>query len=770
MSVRIYQLSKDLGIENKELISLLNERGYSLKSASSTVDNITAESLLSEFGKNDSGQPNSEENTQESSSKQEEVIEQKKVTKPKITLPEGVFVKSKKDVAEEREAKKEAKRAVIIPAPLSSPPPIIKAPPPTPKKSVPPPINKTMPAPAIPPTPTKKVEPQTTESGEVTQLNSDSDEPKIIQIKPPIVVRDFAAQLNLKPFKLISELMEHGIFSSMNQAIDENIAIRIANKHNFKLEIRHRGEGQSDELKKKVEKPKEDESKLLEPRPPVICVLGHVDHGKTTLLDAIRKTNVVAGEAGGITQHIGAYQIEHKNQKLTFIDTPGHAAFSKMRQRGADVTDIAILVVAADDGFMPQTDEALKFAQDADVPIIVAINKMDAPGADINRVKTLMQERNIASEDWGGEILTISISALKNENIDDLVDAILLQAEIMDTVKANPNCDAEGFIIESQKEVGKGSTATIIVKRGTLKPGDSLVCGNYFCKARALIDENGKNIKSAPPSTPVKVIGWSGAPESGTIFTKVKNEKEAKRISEENLHNTKLANNVEKQPVEEGDNALDTLFAAIEKTQKNTFKILIKADVYGAAEALAACLEDITSDKIQLEVVETSVGLISKNDVLLASATEATIIGFNVGLDNGVSAFAKHHGIKIYHHNIIYELIDIVREAMIDLLEPELKENKLGVAQIRAVFTTGKGVVAGCMVTEGKIVRDKFARISSDKDKDKKRRVVTLKRFKDDANEVRAGLECGIRLENLNDYKEGDLIECFEYLKIKPAL
>ena len=309
-----------------------------------------------------------------------------------------------------------------------------------------------------------------------------------------------------------------GIFASMNQPIEEPVALKIALRHGIQLEVRHRGEGQAEVEQKKKEKPKVDESKLLEPRPPVVCILGHVDHGKTTLLDMIRKTNVVAGEAGGITQHIGAYQVEHKDKQITFIDTPGHAAFSQMRKRGANVTDIAILVVAADDGFMPQTDEALGHARAAGVPIVVAINKIDTKGADIDRAKSQMQERGIVPEDWGGETLTINISALKGENIDELLDSILLQAEIMETLKANPKCPAEGVIVEAQKEIGRGATATVIVQKGTLRSGDAVLCGATYCRVRAVSDERGNTIKQASPSTPVRIMGWSGTPDSGARY------------------------------------------------------------------------------------------------------------------------------------------------------------------------------------------------------------------------------------------------------------
>ena len=593
-------------------------------------------------------------------------------------------------------------------------------------------------------------------------------ESKVIQVKPPIVVRDFAKMIGLRPFQLISELMELNIFASMNQVIEEDVAVKIATRHNCVLEIRHRGEGQLPAAKAKAEV-KVDESKLLEPRPPVVCILGHVDHGKTTLLDAIRQTHVVDAEAGGITQHIGAYQVERKEQRVTFIDTPGHAAFSQMRARGANVTDIAILVVAADDGFMPQTDEALGHARVAKVPIVVAINKVDSKGANLDRVKQQMQERGIAPEDWGGETLCASVSALKGEGIDELLDSILLQSEIME-LKANPKAAAEGVVLEAQVEIGRGPTASVIIQRGTLKQGDALICGPCYCKVRSLMDDNGRTIKSAPPSTPVKIMGWNEAPDAGERFSVVKNEREAKRLAEENAHEMKKRQLAITEAEDRPTATIDELFAAIERTQTRSFPVVVKADVYGTSEALASSLELIKSEKIKLKTVDVGVGAVSKNDVLMASASDAVIVAFNVNLENGAAAFAKHHGITIFQHNIIYELLNQVRDAMADRLEPELRENKLGAAEVRQVFPVAKGRIAGCLVTEGRIQRDARARLLRKGEVIGEGTVTALKRFKDDATEVRAGYECGINLGAMSQYEPGDVIECFEVQKIKPAL
>lgn len=439
-----------------------------------------------------------------------------------------------------------------------------------------------------------------------------------------------------------------------------------------------------------------------------------------------------------------------------------------MRERGANITDIAILVVAADDGFMPQTDEALKFAQKANVAIVVAITKKDAKGANIDRVKQQMQQRGIAPEDWGGETLFVPVSAIKGEGIDQLLELIVLQTEMLE-LKANPKCEAEGTIIEAQVEQGRGATATVIVTRGTLKPGDSIVCGQYFCKARALINEHAQNLKSATPSTPAKIIGWSEVPESGMTFKVVKNEREAKQLAEEAKEEAKKETQAiaasKKQPTN-----VQELFAAITEAQKKTLKVIIKADVHGSAEALEACLKDIKSTKVDLEIILTDVGLINKNDITFAHASNATIVGFNVKLDQGVQALAKHHGTRIIQHNIIYELIDQVREAMSELLEPEFKEIKVGAAEVRQVFELTKATVAGCMVTEGKIIREASARLIRAGQTLHEGRFSTLKRFKDDASEVRAGYECGIAIEGFNGYQPKDIIECFQVEKIPGKL
>ena len=877
MAVRIYELSKDLGVDNADLIKLLKDRGHQVKSASSTVDNISADALREEFGEKAKAAQAAPTPAQASSARlvsppgamvrsKEDVERERRaneaeeaqrnaaprvVTPPRPVRPAGAPpplpggpavtirqravttppanraplprpgarpvvrgdapapVKPKQAIAAQVEARNRpaaptnpgvkpppapaakpapaapapaqpASRAPAPPANRAPTPPVNRAPAPTPPvnrapapatpRAVAPPVAAAprTPAPATPApaTPAPPAAPPPVDEA-VPEGDGDAPDLKSLKVKSPIIVREFAVQLGKKPFQIISELMELGIFASMNTTIDETVAVRVAERNGFKLEVKHRGESPPQPAKKKEKKPV-DESKGLKPRAPIICILGHVDHGKTTLLDTIRNANVVAGEAGGITQHIGAYQIEHNEQKITFIDTPGHAAFSNMRARGANTTDIAILVVAADDGFMPQTDEALSHAVKAGVPVVVAINKIDAPGANAERVRRQMQERNLTPEEWGGETLSAEISALKNQNIDGILDVVLLQAEVTEGIEANPQVPVEGIILEAQKELGRGSTASAIIQKGTLKAGAALVCGEHYCRVRQILDDKGNPLKSALPGTPVKIIGWSGPPDAGDVFHVVKNERQAKREAEENeLERKKL----EAQQRGEETMGLDDLFAKIKSVAKPKFRVVVKSDVYGTAEALATSLLQIESEKIDLEVIDMGVGDVTKNDVVMSSASEAGIVAFNVGQENGVQAQAKHDGVRLFRHNIIYELIDQVKDAMADLLEPELKENKIGAAEVRATFPVGKtGVVAGCMVTEGRVQRDHIARLVRKGKVVAESRVTTLRRFKDDVTEVRAGFECGLQLEGVDAYQEGDVIDVYEILKIKPSL
>ncbi len=772
MSVRVHAIAKEVNKSSKELIEILIERGYDIKSASASIDNITAQSIIDEFSV-----AVETDNTVKDSPVTEAQSPQEPKKEPAKKAP---IVKSKADLEEEkreRELEEEQEKAKsdmaesikTPPSPAPQNAPSIPPPPATRANTPPPPSTAGKSGVPSPPSPVssaeneKESDPKSSDDAVVVEGN-------LILIKPPIVVREFATFIGLKPFQLISELMEMGIFASMNQTIEEEVARKIAKIKGFELEIRHRGEkAEAAEPKKKVVVDENDE-KFLQPRPPVVCILGHVDHGKTTLLDTIRKANVVAGEAGGITQHVGAYQIEHSDQKITFLDTPGHAAFSKIRERGANLTDVSVLVVAADDGFMPQSDEALKFAQRAQGTLLVAINKMDSKGADQDKVKTQMQERSIPSEDWGGEVVTVPISALKGDGVSDLLDMILLQAELME-LKANPDAVTSGVIVEARQEVGRGPTATVIVQKGTLKIGDAIHCGSVYCKVKAMINDQGEQIKQAPPSTPVNILGWSGVPESGIIFTRTKNEREARREAEDFDQLNKEVTAVADEETDQENSGVEALFAAISRSKTTSYRVILRADVRGSLEALQESLQLITSDKVILEILQSDVGQITKNDVKMAKTSGADVIGFNVKMENGVMGEAKHQDIKIFQNSIIYEIIDLVKDNMAELLEPELIEKKTGRAEIRQIFKVSKGrIVAGSMVMEGSIVRNKGARLVRKGKVLAEGKIETLKRFKDDATEVKAGFECGIRLDSFDEYEEGDMIETFEVEKIRPSL
>jgi len=596
---------------------------------------------------------------------------------------------------------------------------------------------------------------------------------KVITIKPPIVVRELADQLKQKPFKIIADLMESGVFANVNQAIDETVAQRICAKYGFRFEVekRERGSGLVHAPVKLVELDVEDKLVDLAPRAPVVTIMGHVDHGKTTLLDGIRKSNVAAGEAGGITQHIGAYTISfpHPERKkeiaqITFLDTPGHAAFSSMRARGANVTDIVVLVVAANDGVMPQTLEALNHARAAKVPVLVAVNKMDHPNANALRVRQQLQDRGLVPDDWGGDTIFVEVSALTKQGVDKLIEMILLQADLLE-LKANPNRRAKGNVIESGLEPG-GPTATVLVRKGTLRVSDVIICGKYYGRVRALISEEGKRLKEAAPSVAVKVLGLNGVPEAGLEFSVVEDERAARDLAEQRGMEAKALG----QEATRAKVTLENLFDQLASNTSKVLKVVVKADTQGSVEAIVDALKKIESEKVSLEVIHSAVGTITESDVALASASDAVILGFHTRIDSGVADEAKHEGVQIKLYAIIYELIDQVKEAMAGLLDPLLKDLTLGAAEVRKIFELSKGApVAGCMVVSGRIVKGKV-RVRRRKEIIYEGITQSLRRFQDEVNEVRAGMECGIRIEAFTDFQIGDNIECYAMEKVAQKL
>ena len=667
--------------------------------------------------------------------------------KPKTATPRNVesvsLIDEKKPKPKRTETDGATKRAAILP-PISR---LRNQPPPGP--IAPPPPASAPEAPAVEAEPIAAAEP--TAEPEAEQ--------KIIHIKPPIIVKELATHLGLKPYQLIKELMtDFNIFVNINQTVEPDIATQICQKHGFVFEMERREKGGGvHKVEQVVVAPpppvieKEEELKV---RGPIITFMGHVDHGKTSLMDAIRKTRVAAGEAGGITQHIGAYTVDYKDTRITFLDTPGHAAFTAMRARGAHVTDIVVIVVAADDGLMPQTIEAINHAKAAEhVKIMVAINKIDLPSANIDRVKKQLQERELSPEDWGGETIVCEVSATKGTGIDHLLEMMALQAEVME-LKASPTATPRGTVIEAQVEAGRGPTATVIVQMGTLAIGDPFICGDFAGKVKSLIDDHGKPIKEAGPSTPVKVLGFSGLPQAGDEFLVMESERSAKTLSEERL----LGRRADKLAAPQRA-TLESLLEAADGMKH--LRIVLKCDAQGSLEALTNALSQIESKKVDLEIIHAGVGPISESDILLASASNAVVIGFNIKVESMAVGAAKREGVQVKLYSIIYELIDQIKDSMAGLLDPEHRETVIGHAEVKQIFKLSKGIVAGCLVTDGRIARTARARVLRKRQPVYDGGLSTLRRFQDDVKEVRVGLECGIKLGDFSEYQVGDIIECY---------
>ncbi len=583
---------------------------------------------------------------------------------------------------------------------------------------------------------------------------------KEVVIPEVITVQELANRMAEKGAEVIKKLMSLGVMATINQPIDADTAQIVAEEFGHKVK-----RVADSDVEQGLAGPEDTEEDLL-PRAPVVTVMGHVDHGKTSLLDALRETNVAAKEAGGITQHIGAYQIEVAGgKKITFIDTPGHEAFSEMRARGAKVTDIVVLVVAANDGIMPQTIEAIRHAQAAEVPIVVAINKIDLPGADPMKVKTALLQHGIAVEDMGGEYLCAEVSAKKRINIDKLVDAILLQAEILD-LKANPNRLAQGAVIEAKMEKGRGSVATVLVQNGTLHVGDICIAGKEWGHVRAMFNENGKKVPEAGPATPVEILGLQGTPAAGDDFVIVKDEAQAKEVT-----NYRIRKERDAKLVKSAKSAMEQMLDKIKSGEVKHLPVIIKADVQGSIEAIEGTIKKLSNDEVSVQILHSAVGPISDSDVTLAKASNAFIIGFNVRAIPHARDMARQDGVDIRYYSIIYDVVDDIKKALEGMLSPELREKIIGYAEIRNVFNiTGVGKVGGCMVTEGFVKRGAKVRLLRDNVVIHDGALAQLKRFKEDVKEVKSGYECGMSFENYNDIQVGDYIECYEVEEIAATL
>jgi translation initiation factor IF-2 len=579
-----------------------------------------------------------------------------------------------------------------------------------------------------------------------------------VSVGETVTVAELAQKMAVKATEVIKVLMNMGVMATINQPIDQDTAVLVVEELGHTAKLLKEDQIEEDLQGVAAEAPD------LEPRPPVVTVMGHVDHGKTSLLDYIRRTKVAAGEAGGITQHIGAYHVETPKGVITFLDTPGHAAFTAMRARGAKATDVVILVVAADDGVMPQTVEAIQHAKAAGVPIVVAVNKIDKSDADPDRVRTELAKQQVIPEDWGGENMFVNVSARTGAGVDELLEAVLLQAEVLE-LRAPRNGLAAGVVIESSVEKGRGAVATVLVKKGTLRLGDPIIAGSEFGRVRALFDENSRPVEEAPPSMPVVVLGLSGAPNAGDEMLALESERKAREVAlyrQGKFRDVKLARQATRA---------EDVFSQLGEEKAGVVAVLLKGDVQGSVEALREALTKLSTEEVQVKLVASGLGGITVSDVQLAAASKALIIGFNVRADSGARDAMKETGVEVRYYSIIYEAIDDVKQMMTGMLRPEIKEQIVGTAQVRDVFRSSKfGVVAGCLVTEGYVRRNNPIRVLRDNVVIFEGALESLRRFKDDVGEVRAGTECGIGVKNYQDVRVGDQIECFARLEVARTL
>jgi translation initiation factor IF-2 len=732
--MKVFQIAKELGVTSKEVLTKLHDMGVVAKNQVAVVDDTMLAVLRGE------ALPKPEVGSQKSEvggTKPETVKAQTPAAKaapapPALHSPKGDGGAASPKAKAKARAKDKA-TDVAPPAPAAA-----------------------KPAPASPPVP---------ETVASSLPPAELVDGNVLLLRGSIIVKSLAEVLHLKPNIIIAELMKMNILAAINQSIDVNVIRKIAEKHGFTVQVEKRGPRPSIESKLEERAEDEDQPEDMMRRPPVVTFLGHVDHGKTSLLDQIRDAKVAAGESGGITQHIGAYTVELSGKKIAFLDTPGHAAFTAMRARGANLTDVAVIIIAADDGIMPQTREAIKHVQAAGVAMMVAINKIDMPTADVQRAMQQLQTEGLTPEEWGGELICCPVSAETGEGIDHLLEMILLQADVLE-LQANPTRRAEGYVIEAQLEPGMGPTANLLIKRGTLSVGDVVLCGQYCGKVRALLNDHGAKIKSAGPSTPVKCLGLPGVPGAGDHFQVYANEKAAKSLASDQA--AKLRQESLHTPIK---TSLDSLFIQIEEGEKMELKVVLKADTQGSVEAIATSLEEIESDKVILNIILSGTGNVTDNDVMLASASDAIILAFHVGKESGIDSTAKHEGVEIRLHQVIYELIDEVRDAMTGLLKPVIQEDVRGEAEIRKVFVVGRrNKVAGCLVVKGNIRPKYRARVRRGEEVLCEGRIESLKHFQDEVAEVREAQECGIRLDKTMDYEEGDRLEFYELTEVAQTL
>lgn len=613
---------------------------------------------------------------------------------------------------------------------------------------------------------------ETTATKDATEQAAEGEaatiEGNVISLKPPVIVGELAEIMGLKPFEIMKDLIALEVFVAPTQAIEPEIAAKVCEAHGFVFEREQRVKGggvhKEEEVIAEPEPEPQSPEDQLEYRAPIITFMGHVDHGKTSLLDYIRDSRVTAGEAGGITQHIGAYRVENDGHPITFLDTPGHAIFSAMRARGADITDIIVVVVAANDGIMPQTKEAIKHAKNSGKTIIVAINKCDLDTADPMRVKTQLMEHELVCTELGGDIETIEVSAKEGTGMKDLIDLMALQAEVLE-LKANPKAVARAIIVEARTQAGKGPTATAIVQNGTLKVGQPFICGPFSGKVKSLINDLGNAVKEAGPATPVEILGFTELPHVGDELVGMENERATKKLSDERQSERR-----QERLQAPARSRLEDMMSLVQGDQKARLKLILKTDVQGSVGAIEGAIAEIVSEKVEVQFLRASAGSITESDIQMAASADAVILGFNVKVESKAVKVAKSEGIQIKLYSVVYELIDQVRDAMLGLLEPETREKILGHAKVQQVFKVHKGKAAGCLIVDGKVNRNAHARVLRGKYPVFDGKMSTLRRIKEEVEEVKTGVECGIRLGQFNDYEEKDVIECYELEKIPQTL
>jgi len=727
---RVHEVAKELGLTSKEVLAHLEKIGEPAKSHSSSIEEAVATRVKSELGNGSAPAP-------------------AKAAKAPTKKPEPKPAAAKAEPAK----KSPAKPAAAAPAPAK--PSAAKPPASKPAPAKPSPAKPAAAAPAEPAKTTKFESPAEDKIEAQPEAPAATD---VIRVHRGITVKDFAEKIDRAPAEIVKILIGLGEMVTVTQSMGDEAVELVADEVGVKVQI----VDPTQELDELDDEEEDDEGVELVARPPVVTVMGHVDHGKTAILDAIRKTNVAGGEAGGITQHIGAYRVKHEGRDVTFIDTPGHAAFTAMRARGAQATDIAVLVVAADDGVMPQTVEAIDHAKAAGVPIVVAVNKIDKPEADPARVRQQLSDHGVLPEEWGGDTVFIDVSAKAGTNLDGLIEMILLTSDVQLDLKANAEAHARGVVIEAHLDKGRGPVATVLVKRGTLYQGDSLLAGAAWGRVRAMLDENGDSVESAGPGVPVQVLGWQSVPEAGDEFRSLDDEREARQLAGDREHHIREAEIVAARGV-----SLQSLLAATREGEVPELNVLIKADAQGSVEALAAQFDKMDQALVKINVLRKGVGGITENDITLAQASNAIVIGFNVVENTQARSMAEEAAVDVRTYRVIYQAVDDIEAAAKGLLGPEIREVPIGQAEVRATFRVPKlGVVAGCMVLDGKITRSARARLVRDGTVIYETTIASLRRFKDDQREVAAGFECGIGIEGFQDIKEGDLIQAFEVQEV----